>query len=61
MDTQNEEQDVLEQYVSNLRELDLKFDRLAAVQRMAADDLIRLHQKTQNIRRLLGTAARGSS
>ncbi|MRR49725.1 MAG: hypothetical protein EG825_02230 [Rhodocyclaceae bacterium] len=61
MDMRNEEQDILEQYVSSLRELDLKFDRLAAVQRLAADDLVSLHQKTQNIRRLLGTAARGSN
>jgi len=61
MDTQNEELDVLDQYVSNLRELDKKFDRLAAVHRLAAEDLVRLHQTTQNIRRQLGTAARGSN
>lgn len=61
MDTQNEEMDVLDQYVSNLRELDQKFDRLAAVQRLAADDLIRLHQTTQNIRRLLGDTVRGNN
>lgn len=61
MDMQNEEQDVLEQYVSNLRELDMKLDRLAAVQRLAADDLVLLHQKTQNTRRLLDITARGSN